>query len=118
MTNGGSEANNVSLWWLAHEHKNRKEIVIGLPNYMQMWGLSKAFGLIRRSFWLTERNGRWAPDLESLKDVVPSDTLAVAICNPNNPTGAVLCPDEMRAIVEIAQDAGALLLSDEVYRGA
>jgi len=41
----------------------------------------------------------------------------VIICNsPSNPTGAVAEEDDMRALAEIAQDRGALVISDEVYK--
>ena len=42
----------------------------------------------------------------------------IAICNPNNPSGAVLTEPEMDRIVEVAERSGAWLLADEVYRGA
>ncbi|PWR75334.1 pyridoxal phosphate-dependent aminotransferase [Methanospirillum stamsii] len=35
--------------------------------------------------------------------------------SPNNPTGAVESPENIRAIVETAMDAGVTVLSDEVY---
>ena len=38
--------------------------------------------------------------------------------NPNNPTGYVLTPAEMRDIVSIASKNGCWIYSDEVYRGA
>src|SRR5271168_1267374 len=45
-------------------------------------------------------------------------TRLVAICNPNNPTGAVLSAKEREAIVAAAAKVGAWILADEVYRGA
>ena len=42
----------------------------------------------------------------------------IAICNPNNPSGAILTEAEMDRIVEVAERSGAWLLADEVYRGA
>jgi aspartate/methionine/tyrosine aminotransferase len=40
------------------------------------------------------------------------------VCNPNNPTGAVLSDAAMDAIVAAARSSGAWLLADEVYQGA
>jgi hypothetical protein len=45
-------------------------------------------------------------------------TRLIALCNPNNPTGAILSEADMRAIVEIAGRHGSWLLADEIYRGA
>jgi len=40
------------------------------------------------------------------------------VCNPNNPTGAVLTEAEMDAVVDAARRARAWLVADEIYRGA
>ncbi len=117
VTNGGSEANLVAILNLSHEDPERRQIVVGLPNYMQIWGVAGLLGLRREGFWLKRTDGRWAPDLEALKECVSDRTLAIAVCTPNNPTGAVLRADELRAIGEIAEDCGAWVISDEIYRG-
>jgi len=118
VTNGGSEANMVTVWNLKQESGDRDEIVIELPNYMQIWGVAGAFGLKRKSFWLRAEDNRWVPDIEGLKEKVSRKTLAIAVCTPNNPTGSVMKSEHLRAIAEIAEDCGAIVLSDEIYRGA
>lgn len=118
VTNGGSEANMVSIWNMVHESKDRKEIVIELPNYMQIWGYSRALGADVKSFWLTNEDGAWVPDIEGLKDVVSNKTGLIALCDPNNPTGAVMNEEHLKAIADIAEDHGAWILSDEIYSGA
>ena len=45
-------------------------------------------------------------------------TRIIAICNPNNPTGATLSDAARKAICDVAAKVGAYVLSDEVYRGA
>jgi aspartate/methionine/tyrosine aminotransferase len=45
-------------------------------------------------------------------------TRLIAVCNPNNPTGAILSRAEMEEISRIADRVGAWVLADEVYRGA
>ena len=40
------------------------------------------------------------------------------VCNPNNPTGAVLTEGEMDAVVAVAERVGAWIVADEIYRGA
>ena len=49
--------------------------------------------------------------------MIRSDTRLIAINNPNNPTGALMDQAYLKQIVEIAQQADAYILSDEVYRG-
>ncbi len=92
-------------------------MTIMLPNYMQVWGVSKNHGLKMNTFHLREDND-WALDSDELKRAVTANTKLIAICNPNNPTGHILTPDEMDAIVRAADSVGAWILADEVYSGA
>jgi aspartate/methionine/tyrosine aminotransferase len=114
VTTGTSEANLVASL-LTMEPGD--DAVLMLPNYMQIWGLVRALGGNVQAFPLLE-DRHWAPDLEQLERVTTSRTRLIAVCNPNNPTGAVLSAEEMAAIVQMAEKSGAWLLSDEVYRGA
>src|SRR4029453_9690474 len=41
VPNGGSEANYITTWNLVEPGD---EVVMMVPNYMQMWGLARAFG--------------------------------------------------------------------------
>ncbi len=93
------------------------EIIVMLPNYMQIWGIAKNRNLQLKEFHLREENG-WAPDLDELNDLVTENTKLIAICNPNNPTGYILTESEMNAIIATAERAGAWILADEVYAGA
>ena len=40
----------------------------------------------------------------------------ICLNNPNNPTGALMDGETLGAIVDIARQAGAYLMCDEVYR--
>jgi len=68
--------------------------------------------------WNLREEQAWAPDLDDLRKAVGPRTRVIAVCNPNNPTGAVLSADAMREVASAAARAGAWILSDEVYRGA
>lgn len=118
VTNGGSEANYVTLWTLL-EPGGRLAFMI--PNYMQALGLGHAYadGVDTFQLKLQKEDGqyRWALDVESLKRAVTPKTNVIMLTNPNNPTGAVLNEAEMDTVVDIAQRAGAWLVVDEIYRG-
>jgi aspartate/methionine/tyrosine aminotransferase len=114
VTVGAAEANYITTRTLAGPGD---EVVVMLPNYMQIWGIAKNHGLQVKSFGLCEENG-WAPDLAELESAVTQATRLIAVCNPNNPTGRILTEAEMDAIVACAERAGAWILADEVYRGA
>jgi len=114
VTVGCAEANFITLQTLLAADD---ELVVMLPNYMQIWGLGHNFGLQVRTFHLKKERG-WALEPGELDAVVSDRTKLIAVCNPNNPTGAILSPDEMDAIVSAADKVGAWLLADEVYSGA
>ena len=114
VTNGSAEANFLAAWTLLEPGD---ELVLMLPNYMQIFGLARSLGVEVRPFHLRESRG-WAPDLEELRRQVSPRTKVVAVCYPNNPTGAVLSRPEMEEIVAIAEAVGAVVYADEVYKGA
>ena len=114
VTVGAIEANYIATRTLLDPGD---EIVIMLPNYMQIWGIAKNHGLQIRTFHLREDNG-WRPDLEELNQAVTPATKLIAVCNPDNPTGYAFTDTEMDAIVAAADSSGAWILADEVYRGA
>ena len=114
VTGGAVEANyNATLTLL----NKGDELVIMLPNYMQIWGIAKNHNFKLKTFHLLEKN-KWAPDLDELNNVISKKTKLIAVCNPNNPTGYILTKKEMDSIIGIAEDSGAWILADEVYRGA
>ena len=115
VTNGGSEANCVVLWRLLEPGD---EMVMMTPNYMQVGGIARALGAVVRSWPLAETGSRWEPDLLALDELVSPATKMIAICNPNNPTGARLTSAELDRICAAAARVGAWVLSDEIYRGA
>jgi aspartate/methionine/tyrosine aminotransferase len=114
VTTGAAEANFIGVWTLLAPGD---ELVLMLPNYMQIWGIAKNMGITIRPFHLKEGRG-WALDQDELADAVTARTKMIAVCNPNNPTGRILTESEMDAIVAAADRVGAWLLSDEVYAGA
>lgn len=117
VTNGGSEANFTALWGLLDPDDHA---AIMLPNYLQSWGLSRAYSAKTTTFQLVEHkaNNRWALDIESLRRAVTKKTKLIVVTNPNNPTGAVLNEEEMSELIRVACKANAWLLVDEIYRGA
>lgn len=60
-------------------------------------------------------DGEWHVDLPALAAAVTPRTRAVVVVNPNNPTGSFLKRDEAARIREVAADAGAAVISDEVF---
>ena len=114
VTSGGSEANYVSTWGLIEPGD---EVVFMMPNYMQIAGLARGVGATVKPLWLRE-SLEWGINVDDLPRLVTAKTKIIAICNPSNPTGAVLREDMRAAVLAAAEKVGAWVISDEVYRGA
>ena len=54
-------------------------------------------------------------DLEEMRGLVNEKTKLMIINSPQNPTGGVLTPEDMKGIAELADKYDAWILSDEVY---
>lgn len=114
VTNGSAEANFITIW---SNLGPGDELILMLPNYMQIWGIARSFGVTVKPFHLRE-DLNWGPDFDELKSLVSPRTKMIAVCNPNNPTGAVLSEEAMKEIIRIAKEADAWIYADEVYQGA
>ena len=114
VTTGASEANFLVAWTLLGPGRS---LAFMLPNFMQIHGLAQSFGADVKTFSLKRELG-WRPDVAEFEAAVSASTSLVAICNPNNPTGAILNDADMDTIIAGARCHDAWLLSDEVYRGS
>jgi len=114
VTNGSSEANFMAAW---HLFEKGDEIVIMAPDYAQMDGLARTWGMKIKPLWLKE-DLRWQFNPEDLKSLVTKRTKVIQVCDPNNPTGAVMAKEQRKALLDAARDSGAWLLSDEIYLGS
>ena len=114
VTVGAAEANFLAVTTFLEPGD---EVVLVLPNYMQIWGLAHNRGCLVKEVHLdVERD--WSLDPEALAAAVGPDTKMIVVVNPNNPTGRIMSSVEMEAVVAAAERVGAWLLADEVYRGA
>ena len=114
VTVGAAEANYITSHTILAPGD---EMVMMLPNYLQIWGIAQNLGVRLNPFHLSEERA-WAPDLAELGEAISERTKLIAICNPNNPTGYILTESEMDGVVAAAERVGTWLLADEVYSGA
>src|SRR5919204_1491568 len=114
ITTGTSEANFLTMIALTSAGD---EVVVVMPNYMQVHGVAQGLGARVREVWLREERG-WTVDLDALAIAVNAKTKVICVCTPNNPTGQALSSREVDEICRIAARHGAWILADEVYRGA
>ena len=113
VTNGGIGANFLAIFTLV---RPGDEVVAVYPTYQQLYSLPEALGAKVRRL-RTEPEDGFIPDMNKLRSLVKSNTKAIVINTPNNPTGACFGEEIMKEIAEIADKVGAWVLCDEVYRG-
>jgi aspartate/methionine/tyrosine aminotransferase len=114
ITSGSAEANFLAVMT---QLEPGDEIIYMVPNYLQIGHLARSFGITVKECPIRQ-DLAWQWDLDDVKALVTPKTKMIAVCNPNNPTGALMSDEVMDGVIEIAQDANCWLLSDEVYRGA
>jgi aspartate/methionine/tyrosine aminotransferase len=114
VTSGAAQANFTTLLTIMDPGE---ELLMMLPNYMQIWGAAKNLGINVKTFSLREELD-WGVDIDELMHSVSDKTRLIAICDPNNPTGHILSAAEREAIIQAADKVGAWILADEVYAGA
>jgi len=61
-----------------------------------------------------EEGFRMTPD--GLAELITPKTKLVVLNTPNNPCGVVMPEEDVRGVVELAEDHGFYILSDEIYR--
>lgn len=89
--------------------------VVTWPAYQSLHEVARAVGADVTLHELREDDG-WAIDLDRLRRDVTLRTRLIVVNVPHNPTGALPDAATYRAVVDLAAEAGATLLSDEVYR--
>ena len=113
-TSGSAEANFVAVMTMLEPGD---ELIYMVPNYLQIRGIARSFGITVKELPLHEELG-WQWDMNELESMITSKTKMIGVCHPNNPTGAIVSEDNMKNIIEIASKNNCWILSDEVYRGA
>jgi len=112
LTAGASEANFLVSFALLRDGGS---VLVESPVYPPLVGIADLLGAkIKR--WVRTFEEGYRLDLECLKTMVKDDVRLIIITNLHNPTGVMIPPDDLKATAEIAADAGARVLCDEVYR--
>ena len=113
-TSGSAEANFVAVMTLLEPGD---ELIYMVPNYLQIRGIARSFGITVKELPLREELG-WQWDMKELESMISSKTKMIGVCHPNNPTGSIVSKENMGKIIDIASINDCWILSDEVYRGA
>ena len=98
--NGVSELITMCMQGLLN---NGDEVLVPMPDY-PLWTASVSLA-----------QAEWYPDIDDIKSKITSNTKAIVIINPNNPTGALYPKELLLEIVEVARQNDLIIYSDEIY---
>lgn len=73
------------------------EVLICSPTYMAYYNLASRFGgkLVE-----VKADDEVSTDLDKLSAAITDKTKLIFICNPNNPTGTILCPNKLETFIK------------------
>jgi len=89
-------------------------ILVPSPSYPPYVGLVKFYGAEPREYLTIEEDG-WQPDIDDMRKLIDERTKAIAVINPNNPTGALYERKTIKAILDLAGEYDLPVISDEIY---
>ncbi|SIQ35602.1 Aspartate/methionine/tyrosine aminotransferase [Alkalispirochaeta americana] len=115
LTSGSSVSYSLIFQHLREEHPRRNALVaLPVPGYPLLEEVVTSAGLSPLGYHLSPREGFscLAPAIET---VLRHDPLALVLVSPNNPTGAIYPPEELRELFRVCSLRGCSLLCDEVF---
>ena len=95
--------------------KQYDHVIVHSPAYQSLAEVARAAGCDVSPWRAREENG-WSLDLDELRHLMRSNTKAIIINTPHNPTGYLMPGEDYEALHKFAAANKLLLFSDEVYR--
>jgi aspartate/methionine/tyrosine aminotransferase len=90
-------------------------LIVHWPCYQSLIEVARSIGC-EVTRWEARRETKWMPDLDELKRSLRSNTRAIIVNTPHNPTGTLMTKTDFEALNALSQQNQIILFSDEVYR--
>lgn len=90
-------------------------IIVQPPVYFPFFSAVESHGRKLVYNRLTESEGNWVMDYESLISGIDQNTRMIIISNPHNPVGRVWSREELQKLADICLERNILILSDEIH---
>ena len=111
ITVGGSEAIDVAVRSLINPGD---EVIVPMPSFVCYEPIVRMAGGVPVIINTKEENGfKLTPD--ELRSAITEKTKMLILPYPNNPTGAILEREELRALADVLRETNIAILSDEIY---
>lgn len=95
--------------------KDYDHLIVHSPGYQSLAEAARGAGC-DVSLWKAREENNWALDLDELRHLMRTNTKAIVINTPHNPTGYLMPRADYDAVHKFAQENKLLVFSDEVYR--
>lgn len=112
VTTGASEGLQILAFCL---YGAGDEVIIIEPAYDIYTPQAHLSGAQPVGVSLRAEGGQWLLDVAALERAISPRTRAIVVNNPHNPTGAILPPQTLQQVVELARQHDLWLVADEVY---
>ena len=89
------------------------EVILFAPAWPSYDGMLKLLGVV--PIHVPVRREDYHPDMEATKSAITKNTRAIIINSPNNPTGAVYLPSEIKELTDIAAEHDLWIFDDMIY---
>lgn len=113
ITNGGSEALTIAMQSCLSPGD---EIIIPEPFYANYNGFACAADAVVKPILSYIETGFALPPISEFEKLITDKTCAIAICNPNNPTGYLYSREELESLKALCLKYDLYLFADEAYR--
>ncbi|MBL0884698.1 MalY/PatB family protein [Myceligenerans indicum] len=104
---------------ITHYSRPGSPIILPTPAYMPFLTLPRTLGrdIIQVPMSVADGPGgpRYTYDLDALDAAFAAGGHLMVLCNPHNPVGRVLTPDEMNQIAEVVDRHGGRVFADEIH---
>ena len=111
LGNGASELIVMSMNALLN---TGDEVLVPAPDY-PLWTAAVSLSSGTPMHYVCDEQADWMPDIEDIRKKINSNTRAIVVINPNNPTGALYPVELLQQIVELARQHQLIIFADEIY---
>ncbi|MCE3605554.1 pyridoxal phosphate-dependent aminotransferase [Massilia sp. P8910] len=111
LGNGASELIVMAMNGLLN---NGDEVLVPAPDY-PLWTAAVSLSGGNPVHYICDEQAGWYPDIDDMRRKITSNTKAIVVINPNNPTGALYPREILLEIIELARQHQLIILADEIY---
>jgi alanine-synthesizing transaminase len=90
------------------------EVLVPAPDY-PLWTAAVSLSGGKPVHYICDEQSGWLPDIDDIKKKITSNTKAIVVINPNNPTGALYPVEVLEQLVEVARQHQLIVFADEIY---